>query len=194
VADRSEDPQLQTNDPARRSPNPPEVSRHPALERGFSVILVDDNPHYRIPLLRALRDQGHSVLSAADGASGENLFRTSQIEIDALVARADMNRMSGFELARRVRRARPEIRVLLMSRHPEGRAETHCAYERGYAVIEEPFTRKQLCRRLSGLLASPRYDARAERRLDGEDRLWPREDEVLAIGSMRETSLPKGIH
>jgi hypothetical protein len=30
-------------------PNPPEVSRHPALERGFSVLLVGDNPRHRIP-------------------------------------------------------------------------------------------------------------------------------------------------
>jgi hypothetical protein len=42
-------------------PNPPEVSRHPALEGSFSV------------------------LHSADGASAETLCRASQLEIDALV-------------------------------------------------------------------------------------------------------------
>jgi CheY-like chemotaxis protein len=146
-------------------PNPPEVSWHPALrlvgqpapdpQRSFGVLLVDDNPHHRISLLRALRNQGHSVLHAADGASGETLCRASQLEIDALVACADMKRMCGFELARRVGRMRPEVRVLLMWRHFEGPDEARRAYARGYAVIEEPFTPEELCRRLTGLLALP---------------------------------------
>jgi DNA-binding response OmpR family regulator len=137
-------------------PNPPEVSRRPVLGRGFTVLLVDDNHHHRIPLLRALREQGHNVLYAADGVSGDALCQASQLDIDALVACADMKRMCGFELARRVARMRPEVRVLLMWRHFEGPEEAHRAYERGYAGIEEPFTPEQLCRRLTGLLASPR--------------------------------------
>jgi DNA-binding response OmpR family regulator len=167
-------------------PNPPEVSRHPALERGFTVLLVDDNHHHRIPLLRALREQGHNVLHAADGVSGDALCRASQLDIDALVACADMKRMCGFELARRVGRMRPEVQVLLMWRHLEEPEEAHRAYERGYAVIEEPFTPQALCRRLTGLLASSRNDACPEARRDGEDRLILREDEVLAIGSTTE--------
>jgi two-component system cell cycle sensor histidine kinase/response regulator CckA len=127
----------------------------PAPQRSFGVLLVDDNSHHRIPLLHALRDQGHSVLHAADGVSGETLCRASQLEIDALVACADMKRMCGCELARRVVRMRPEVRVLLMWRHFAGPEEAHRAYARGYAVIEEPFTPEELCRRLTGLLALP---------------------------------------
>jgi DNA-binding response OmpR family regulator len=130
-----------------------------APQRRFSVLLVDDDHHHRTPLLRALRDQKHSVLHAADGASGEDLFQASQLEIDALVACADMNRMCGFELARRLRRVRPGIRVLLMCRHFAGPDEAHAARERGYPLIEEPFTPEELCRRLTGLLVSRRNDA-----------------------------------
>ena len=177
-------------------PRPPlDVSRLPALrlavpptpapQRPFGVLLVDDNSHHRTPLLRALRDQKHTVLYATDGASGENLFQTSQLEIDALVACADMNRMGGFELARRLRRARPEIRVLLMCRHFAGLDEARGAHGRGYPVIEEPFTPEELCRRLTGLLASQRNDFCAEQ-LDGEDRLTLRGCEVFAIGSKKE--------
>jgi CheY-like chemotaxis protein len=159
-------------------PNPPEVSRAPAVQLGLTVLLVDDNHHHRKPLIAALRDQGHTVLHAADGVSGEALCRASQRQIDALVACADMKCMCGFELARRVGGMRPDIRVLLMWRPFEGPEEAHRAYERGYAVIEEPFTPEELCSRLSGLLVSPRNDACAELQLD--DCLIPREDEVFA--------------
>jgi DNA-binding response OmpR family regulator len=182
-------------EPALQPRPPRDLSRVPALhlavppkaapQRPFSVLLVDDSSHHRTPLLRALRDQKHAVLYAADGASGENLFQTSQLEIDALVACADMNRMCGFELARRLRRARPEIRVLLMCRHFPGPDEARSAHERGYPVIEEPFTPEELCRRLTGLLASPRNDCCAEQ-LDGEDRLILRECEIFAIDSKKE--------
>jgi DNA-binding response OmpR family regulator len=150
-------------------PSPPMVSRYPALVRGFCVLLVDDNHHHRIPLLRALRVQGHNVIHAADGASGETLCRESKLEIDALVACSDMKRMCGFELAGRVVRMRPDVRVLLMERHFAGPEEARRAYERGYAVIEEPFTSQELCHRLTGLLASTRNDTCATHRLDAED-------------------------
>ncbi len=169
-----------------RGESPSEVSRYPALTRGSRVLLVDDDPQHRIPLLRALRDQGHSVLHAADGPSGEGLCRASQFEIDALVARADMKAMCGFELARRVCRMQPAVRVLLMWRCLERPEDARRAYERGYAVIPEPFTPEELCRRLTDLLGSSRSGTGAQVRLDGEDRLLPPEDEVLDSDSKKE--------
>ena len=123
--------------------------------RPFTVLLVDDQHHHRIPLLRALRAERYEVLYAADGARGEDLFQTSLREIDALIASAEMRRMSGFELARRLRSARPEIAVLLMCRSftsPQ-RADR---LEYGFPLIEEPFTPEQLTGRLAEVLAAIR--------------------------------------
>jgi DNA-binding response OmpR family regulator len=164
--------------------NASEVPRHLVLARRFHVVLVDDNHHHRAPLLRALRHQGHSVLHAADGPSGELRCRESKLEIDALIVCADMKRMGGFELARRVRLLCPEVRVLLMSRLllPE---EAHRACDRGYAVIEEPFTPEQLCHRLTGLLGSP-HNAWAEPRRDGEERSIASENQVPVLSAGEE--------
>ena len=129
--------------------------------RPLTVLLVDDNHHHRIPLLRALRAERYNVLYAADGARGEDLFRTSLREIDALIACAEMRRMSGFELARRVRSARPEIAVLLMCRSftsPE-----HADRPRAWLSGDrEPFTPEQLTRRLAEVLAASRSKDCAE--------------------------------
>jgi DNA-binding response OmpR family regulator len=122
--------------------------------RPLTVLLVDDNHHHRIPLVRALRGQEYEVLYAASGPRGEDLSRTWRHEIDALVAWIDMKRMGGFELARRLRRARPEIGVLMMCRRSASPEEARIVLERGFLVIEEPFTPEDLCHRLTGVLAS----------------------------------------
>jgi CheY-like chemotaxis protein len=124
--------------------------------RPLTVLLVDDNHHHRIPLLRALRAETYNVLYAADGARGEDLFRTSLREIDALIACGEMRRMSGFELARSVRSARPEIAVLLMGRPLTSPERADSPFERGFPVIEEPFAPEQLTRRLAEVLAASR--------------------------------------
>jgi DNA-binding response OmpR family regulator len=132
--------------------------------RRRTVLLVDDNHHHRIPLLRALRAEGYDVLYAADGARGEDLSQTSFHEIDVLIATADMRRMSGHELARRVRGARPEIAVLLMCRSFTSAEHADSHLERGFSVIEEPFTPEHLTRRLVEVLAASRDDDRPESR------------------------------
>jgi CheY-like chemotaxis protein len=119
-----------------------------------TVLLVDDNHLHGILLLRALCSEGYDVLHAADGARGEALSRSALGEIDALIACAEMKRMSGLELARRIRRARPEIAVLLMGRFSMSGA--HSLFDRGFPVIEEPFTTAELTYRLSEVLAESR--------------------------------------
>ena len=123
--------------------------------RRLTVLLIDDNHHHRIPILRALRAERYDVLYAADGARGEELFRASLREIDALIACAAMRRMSGFELARRVRSARPEIAVLLMCESQASPGRAGNPFEPpGFPVIEEPFTPEQLTRRLAEVLSA----------------------------------------
>ena len=121
--------------------------------RPLTVLLIDDNHHHRIPLLRALCAERYDVLYAADGARGEDLSWTSPREIDALIACAELRWMSGFELARRVRSARPEIAVLLMCRSSTSSEHADRSFEHGFAVLEEPFTPEQLTRRLAEVLA-----------------------------------------
>jgi CheY-like chemotaxis protein len=130
--------------------------------RPVTVLLVDDNHHCRIPLLRALRAEKYDVLYAADGVRGEDLCRTTFHEIDALIARAQMRRMSGFELARRVRRYRPEIAVLLMGSSFASRELAVTAQRRHFPLVEEPFTSEQLTRRLAEILTASRSDASAD--------------------------------
>jgi DNA-binding response OmpR family regulator len=126
------------------------------------VLLVDGNHHHQIPLIAALRKAGYWVLHAAGGATAEAISRTLQHPIHVLVAREEIKRMSGADLARRLTRQRPDIRALLMRRHSKG-VETEGAdpaptvEQPESAVIEDPFAPAEFCSRVSELLASTHY-------------------------------------
>jgi CheY-like chemotaxis protein len=70
-----------------------------------------------------------------------------------------MKGMNGAELARRLTRQRPDLRVLLM-RHPidrpalEGAEPANTVEKPGGALIEDPFTPAELCDRVADVLAS----------------------------------------
>ena len=151
------EPPIQSSTPVAFLRLPLRLVEPPMVDarRPLTVLLIDDNHHHRIPLLRALCAERYDVLYAADGARGEDLSWTSPREIDALIACAEMRWMSGFDLARRVRSARPEIAVLLMCRSSTSPGPEHAdrSFEHDFAVLEEPFTPEQLTRRLAEVLA-----------------------------------------
>jgi DNA-binding response OmpR family regulator len=156
-----------------RPPGDPSTAAAPlVLVRRHHVVVVDDNHHHRRPLVRALRDEGHDVHYAADGPSGELRCRESNLAIDALIASADMKSMSAFDLALRARSICREVHVLLMTRLM-GPEEAHRARELGYAVIEEPFSPEQLCRRLTELLGMSKPGGHSAPHDDGASGVQP---------------------
>ena len=130
-----------------------------ATSSTFGVLLVDDNHHHRIPLVPALRMRGYRVLHAAGAESAEAICRTTRHPIHILVAREEMKRMDGADLARRLKLERPDIQILLMRSRHFGRGltteEPTASIEKpDSALIQDPFTPAELCERVSGLLAS----------------------------------------
>jgi signal transduction histidine kinase/CheY-like chemotaxis protein len=86
-----------------QSPPPPSL--------GFLVI--DDEAPIRDFLEELLSGQGHSVLVAADGAAGMELFHQHRPEI--VITDLGMPGMSGWEVAAAIKVLEPSARVLLMT-------------------------------------------------------------------------------
>jgi PAS domain S-box-containing protein len=82
----------------------------PALGR---VLVVDDNVDAATTLAMVLRNYGHTVFTANDGAAG--LRTGEQEEPDAIILDIGMPDMNGYEVAQRVRRSSWGSDVLLVA-------------------------------------------------------------------------------
>lgn len=78
------------------------------------VLVVEDEERVRSFSVEALRDLGYGVLFARDGIEALRLIERGQ-PVSLLFSDVVMPEMSGRELAGRVRKRRPELKVLLTS-------------------------------------------------------------------------------
>lgn len=103
-----------------------------------TVLLAEDDDMVRSFVRSVLQRHGYRVLEANDGAAALALARRVGFdEIDLVLTDIDMPRLSGIQLARCMKRWRPELKILYMTGDPgvhvdELRSEG--------VVIEKPFS------------------------------------------------------
>jgi hypothetical protein len=99
-----------------RPPLPVEAGPGAALPRGTgTVLLVEDEPAVRRAALRALELAGYTVLVAADGREGLELFHRHRDAIALVVTDVAMPHLSGSAMREAILRERPDVPVLVTS-------------------------------------------------------------------------------
>ncbi|WP_343123453.1 response regulator [Lysobacter sp. Root494] len=91
----------------------------PDLSIAPRVLMVDDDSNIVGIVSDVLRDAGHDVLTASNGAQALQLLQQDPA-IDVLFSDVVMPGMSGVELAQKALELRPALRVLLASGYSEG--------------------------------------------------------------------------
>ncbi|HXF35846.1 MAG TPA: response regulator transcription factor [Actinomycetota bacterium] len=101
------------------------------------VGVADDHPFAREGLVQLLRTAGDVVVvgEAADGRQVLDLVETGQ-EPDVVLVDVRMPGLDGFEVARRITREHPEVKVILLSAYDDPRqmVEAVRAGARGYVL------------------------------------------------------------
>lgn len=121
------------------------------LDREVIVLLAADEPEVRTMLEKLLKQGGYELVVAADGQDALHKADDHKGRIDLLVASLQMPGMTGTDLARELRRARPELRVMLMSSYPQGLL----VLDTGWQFIQKPYLSKVLLEKLIQLLKKP---------------------------------------
>jgi DNA-binding response OmpR family regulator len=104
-----------------------------------TVLIVEDEEEVRALARDVLEMDGYLVLEALDVADATHLAETHPGPIHLLITDVVMPGASGPELARRLRGARPDLRVLYMSGYPE--SDRRIEGEAGWtAWLQKPFT------------------------------------------------------
>jgi CheY-like chemotaxis protein len=101
-----------------------------------AVLIVDDDASLRAMLSLSLKRAGYPTLSAGSGAEALELLATRPI--DCMVTDGRMDPMDGFELSRRAKSLKPELRIAMVSAvyHPAdaGTSPIDCMFEKPLAV------------------------------------------------------------
>jgi len=105
--------------------------------RAFRVLAVDDEAGIREFVGRVLRQPGYEVRLAADGGEALRVAETEGT-FDLLVTDVMMPRMRGDELARRLRQAVPDLKVLYLTGFSDRLFEARRVLWEDEAFLDKP--------------------------------------------------------
>ena len=120
-----------------------------------TVLLVEDEQALRAMARDALRLQGYSVLEAADGEQGISVFERCGAKVDLVVSDIVMPQLGGLDMVDRMRKVRPDLKVLFMSGYSDRIDEVTNA---NLAFVPKPFTPDQLLKAIREILPCKSLD------------------------------------
>jgi CheY-like chemotaxis protein len=126
-----------------------------------TILLVEDESALREAAARILTRAGYEVLVADGGAAALRLADTHPGPIHLLLTDVMMPAMMGNEVAARIQDIRPEVPVLYMSGYAQPVLTENGTLQDGVAIIEKPFTRRDLLDRVQARLHHPAGDEQA---------------------------------
>jgi PAS domain S-box-containing protein len=145
----------------------PRVDAKPAPERATpreqvrpggreTVLFVEDEVALRDLMHRVLAKGGYTVLAAGDGLEALALVEAHPSRIDVVVTDVVMPRMSGPELATRLRARDPGIRLLYVSGYTADQLRSQTDLGADATLLAKPFTSDGLLRKVREVLDQPR--------------------------------------
>jgi PAS domain S-box-containing protein len=124
----------------------------PLSENAETVLVVEDDPRVRELSLQRVEGLGYVALEAQNAAAAIAILEKQHV--DLLFSDIGLGRgMSGFELARWVRRNRPGTKVLLTTGHASGVAAEESTRD-GFQILHKPYNRLQLAAALQDALSA----------------------------------------
>ncbi|MBC7973831.1 MAG: response regulator, partial [Myxococcales bacterium] len=123
-----------------------------------TILLVDEDDQVRAAALTILKKHGYAVIVARHGDEAQQICETRGHRIHLLLTDVAMPGITGPELARRLQRIRPEMRVLCMSGLTDDDAEA-AALDTEIEYLQKPFTAEALALRVRRTLDGERTPA-----------------------------------
>jgi CheY-like chemotaxis protein len=118
----------------------------------YSVLLVDDDPNFRMIVEFNLKRLGYSVSAAGSGAEALRIAEQNR-DIHLLITDVAMPGMDGVELARKILRIQPRMEVLYISGFPLRSIAGMGVATGSVHFLQKPFPAARLDERIKAILA-----------------------------------------
>lgn len=117
-----------------------------------TVLLVEDEPVVLRLAHDLLTENGYRVLSTPSGADALRIAQEEPDAIQLLIMDVVMPEMSGPELADRLRKLQPAMRVLYMSGYTDDEVLCRKGLPENSAILQKPFTPQQFLQKARATL------------------------------------------
>ena len=104
------------------------------------ILLAEDEEALRAFVTRALLQDGHDVVAAADGGEALDALTREHGKFDLLLTDIRMPVMDGIALALAAARDHPDLMILLMTGYADQRERAHGLDALIHDVINKPFS------------------------------------------------------
>ena len=125
----------------------------PALGGKETVLVVEDQAEVRDYAVAVLKAYGYRVIEAENAGEALLLCERERGRIDLVLTDVVMPNVSGRELADRLEKLQPGIKVLFMSGYTDNVIVHHGVLEEGAEFIQKPFSPEQLAGKIRAVLS-----------------------------------------
>ncbi len=107
-----------------------------------TILIVDDEPNYRVVLSELLKDEGFEVFTAADGVEG--LACVKESDLDAVVTDMQMERMNGLEFMHKIKEIVPDLPVIVITAFADVEKAVTAMKAGAHNYLAKPFSNEEL--------------------------------------------------
>jgi len=108
------------------------------------ILLADDEEPTRTLIARALAEDGHQVVTTADGVEALDRLAKDGGRFDLLLTDVKMPVMDGIALALAAARDHPNLVILLMTGYADQRERAHGLDALIHDVVAKPFSNQEI--------------------------------------------------
>jgi PAS domain S-box-containing protein len=129
-----------------------EEQQDPFVQAGETILLVEDEDTVRESIADYLMHKGYTVLKAKSGPHALTLSSQFGSSIDLMLTDVIMPQMSGRELAEKMTKRHPQIKIVFMSGYSDNLLSNRQTLDPRHVLLQKPVRLAVLAKRLRQLL------------------------------------------